>query len=194
MSSPAPTRFTEVEYLALEAASDRKHEYVDGIIVAMAGARPPHNQLAANMTAVLVELCRSTSCVTMTGDQRVHVPATKLYAYPDVTVTCGERRYDGGDPPSLSNPTVLVEVTSYTTEDFDRVTKFLHYQSIASLEDYLIVSHRERRFDQYHRLDDGRWHLATHSRDDAAAELSALKGIVRIADVYRNVDLTEGRP
>jgi Uma2 family endonuclease len=91
------------------------------------------------------------------------------------------------------NPTVLLEVTSDTTEDFDRGTKFLHYQSIASLEDYLIVSHREKRIDHYHRLDDGRWHLTTHSRDDAAAELPALQGNLRIADIYSNVDLSEGR-
>src|ERR1041385_1231038 len=111
MSSPAPTRFTEAEYLALEVASDRKHEFIDGAIVATAGARPPHNQLAANITAALVALSRDTPRVTMTGDQRIHVPATKLYAYPDATVACGGRSYDDGDPPSLLNPSVLVEIT-----------------------------------------------------------------------------------
>lgn len=117
MSSPAPIEFTEAEYLALERASDRKHEYVAGIIVAMAGARPPHNILAANVLSALVQLCRGGPCVTMTSDQRVYVPTTKLYAYPDVTVACGERGDDGGDPPSLLNPTLIVEVTSDSTAE-----------------------------------------------------------------------------
>ena len=101
MSSSVPTGFTPVEYLALERASDRKHELVDGAIVARAGARPPHNMLAANVTVALGLLSRERGCAVLTSDQRVHVPATGLYAYPDVTVACGERRYDDGEPPSL---------------------------------------------------------------------------------------------
>jgi Uma2 family endonuclease len=91
VTSRWPNKFTEREYLALERASDTKHELVDGAIVAMAGARPPHNMLTANMTAALVVLARNRRCATMTSDQRVHVPATGLYAYPDVVVACGTR-------------------------------------------------------------------------------------------------------
>jgi Uma2 family endonuclease len=192
MSAAAPARFTEQEYLALERASDRKHEYVDGVIVAMAGARPPHNIIAANVVGLLAQLAVRGPCVTMTSDQRVHVPKTKLYAYPDVTVACGERRYDDGDPPSLLNPTLLVEVTSDSTEDFDRGTKFLHYQSIPQFDDYLIVSHRERRIDHYRRLRDGQWHLSTHTDDAAVVSLPALDGSFQMADAYQNVDLAEG--
>jgi Uma2 family endonuclease len=193
MSSVAPTRFSAREYLALERASDRKHELVDGAIVAMAGARPAHNMLAANVTAALVVLTRGRGCATMTSDQRVHVPATGLYAYPDVTLACGERRYDDADPPSLLNPVVLVEVTSDSTEDFDRGTKFLHYQSIAELRDYLIVSHRERRIDHFRREGDAQWQLTRHTRDDAAVDLTAHGGRISLAEVYAGVELDEGR-
>jgi Uma2 family endonuclease len=129
----------------------------------------------------------------MTSDQRVHVPATRLYAYPDASVTCGERRYDDKDPPSLLNPTVLVEVTSDSTEDFDRGTKFLHYQSISELREFVIVSHRERRVDRYRRQGDGEWHLSTHKADDARLELTALGGALALREVYVGVDLDEGR-
>ncbi|HKQ67939.1 MAG TPA: Uma2 family endonuclease [Polyangiaceae bacterium] len=193
MSSPVRTPFTEAEYIALERASDRKHEFIDGAIVAMAGARPPHNVISANVTAALVALTRGRGCATMTSDQRVHVPATKLYAYPDVSVTCGERRYGHEDPPSLLNPTVVVEVTSDSTEDFDRGTKFLHYQAITDLSDYLIVSHREHRVDHFHRQGDGQWHLATHGRLDATVDLVALGGVILLADIYAGVDFDEGR-
>lgn len=192
MSSPVPTGFTEAEYLALERASDRKHEYIDGAIVAMAGARPPHNQLAANVTSALVVLCRGGPCAKMTSDQRVHVPKTRLYTYPDVTVACDERRYDAGEPPSLLNPTAIVEVTSDSTEDFDRGTKFIHYQSITELMEYLIVSHRERRIDHFHRLDDGHWHLATYVDEDVL-NIPFLGGSIRLSDVYQGVNLSEGK-
>jgi Uma2 family endonuclease len=193
MSSPAPIRFTEAEYLALERASEQKHQYLDGVIVAMAGARPPHNILAANVTASLVALARGRGCVVMTSDQRVHVPTTKLFTYPDATVACGERRYLDDDPPSLLNPMMLVEVTSDSTEDFDRGTKFLHYQTIPELLEYVIVSHRERRIDHFRRAGDGHWHLTTCMGPDAAVDLPALGGSLPLSDVYCGVDLDEGR-
>lgn len=193
MTVGARTSFTETEYLALEQASDRKHEFVGGTIVAMAGAGPAHNALASNISAALVLLTRGRGCLTLSSDQRVHVPATKLYTYPDVTVACGERRYDDQTPPSLLNPTLIVEVTSDSTEDFDRGKKFLHYQSIAELRDYVIVSHRERRIDHFQREGDGQWRLTTHTRGDAFVEVREHGGAIAIADVYADVDLEEGR-
>ena len=193
MTVAARTSFTETEYLALEKASDRKHELIDGAIVAMAGARPPHNALASNMSAALVILTRGRDCLTLNRDQRVHVPTTKLYTYPDVTLACGERRYDDADPPSLLNPTLVVEVTSDTTEDFDRGKKFLHYQTITELRHYVLVSHRERRIDHFRREGDGQWHLTTLTQDDARLDLPEHGGAIALADVYGNVDLDEGR-
>ncbi|HEX9618936.1 MAG TPA: Uma2 family endonuclease [Polyangiaceae bacterium] len=192
MSSVASSGFTEAEYLALERVSKTKHEFVAGAIVAMAGARPPHNVLTANATAALVALAKERGCITMSSDQRVHVPSTGLYAYPDVTVGCGERRYDGNEPPSLLNPTLVVEVTSDSTEDYDRGTKFLHYQAIVSLAEYVIVSHRERRIDHFRRLDDGQW-LATTRTGDGSIELLVLAGSLALTDVYAGVVFDEGR-
>ncbi|MBX3186400.1 MAG: Uma2 family endonuclease [Labilithrix sp.] len=192
MASRAPTVFTEIEYLALEAASDQKHEFVDGAIVAMAGASPAHNALAANVTVALGLLARGKGCVTLTSDQRIHVPATGLYTYADVLVACGERRYKGGAPPSLLNPTVIVEVTSSSTEDYDRGKKFLSYQSIAELCDYVLVSHHERRIDHYRRGDRGEWIVTTHTADDARVSLSGLDGSFAVSEIYDGVDLAEG--
>ena len=190
---PSPQTFTESEYLALEAASQTKHEFVNGAIVAMAGGKPPHNVLAMNVGAALVSLLRGKDCIVMTSDQRVHVPATGMYTYPDVTVACGQRLYKKDNPPSLSNPILLVEVTSDTTEDFDRGSKFLHYQSLESLREYLVISHRERRVDRHRRLDSGEWLATAYMEGDAQVELSSLGGAIRLADIYDKVDLTEGR-
>lgn len=191
MTSAAPLRFTEAEYLALEAASDTKHEYLAGEIIAMAGARPPHNQLAANALAALVSASRGKPCAAMTSDQRVHVPGTRLYAYPDAIVACGERRYDGDNPPSLLNPSLIVEVTSDSTEEHDRGTKFLHYQAMESLREYLVVSHREQRIDHHQRLESGQW-LVTTVRSGSKVPLLVLDSELMVSDVYAGVDLREG--
>jgi Uma2 family endonuclease len=193
VSSPVPTRFTAAEYLALERASDRKHEFVDGMIVAMAGARLPHNVLTANITSALVQLAKrgGGGCVTMSSDQRVHVPSTGLYAYPDVTVAGGERNYDANEPPSLLNPSLLVEVTSESTEDYDRGSKFLHYQAITSLREYVIVSHREQRIDVFRRLATGQW-LGTAKTGTGTLDLEVLSGSLDLAEIYSGVGLDEG--
>jgi Uma2 family endonuclease len=182
-------RFTQAEYLALERASATKHEYVDGAIVAMAGATPTHNALAANVTAALVALARGRDCVVLSSDQRVHVPSTGLYSYPDVTLVCGEQRFADDQPPSLLNPVLVVEVTSKTTEDYDRGTKFLHYQAIPSLRTYVIVSHRERRIDLHQRLDSGQWLATAHTADDARVAIVALGGSIAMTDAYDKVRL-----
>jgi len=191
--TPATRSFTEVEYLAVEHASETKHEFVAGVIVAMAPARPPHNMLAASATMALGGLVGPRDCVVMSSDQRVHVPSTRLYAYPDVTVACGERRYDDGEPPSLLNPTVLVEVTSDTTEEYDRGTKFLHYQGIESLREYLVISHRELRVFHHRRLDTGQWLLTELAGADASVELPTLGGSIALQSLYAKVALDEGR-
>jgi Uma2 family endonuclease len=187
----SPQRFTEAEYLALERASETKHEFVDGTIVAMAGATPAHNTLAANVTSALVVLARGRDCAVLTSDQRVHVPRTGLYAYPDATLVCGEQRYANDRPPSLLNPTLVVEVTSKSTEDYDRGTKFLHYQAIASLRTYLVVSHREKRIDRHQRLDTGEWLATAFTSHDARIEIPALAGTISLADVYDKVRLDD---
>jgi len=110
-----------------------------------------------------------------------------------VTVAFGERQYRDDEPPSLLNPTVIVEVTSDSSEDFDRGKKFLHYQGIPELREYVIVSHRERRIDCYRRLGDGQWHLSTHTRDDALVQLDSLGGSFELAEAYAKVALDEGR-
>ena len=188
MTTASSRDFTEAEYLALEAASEEKHEFVDGFIVAMAGASPAHNALAVHIAAALLTLTRGRGCVVLSSDQRVHVPPTGLYTYPDVTVACGERHYRSGEPPSLLNPTLLVEITSDTSEDYDRGRKFLHYQAIELLKEYVIVSHREPRIDHYRRLDFDQWLATAYRGPSARVDLPSLGGGFDVTDVYAGVD------
>jgi Uma2 family endonuclease len=160
MTEPAAKlSHTFAEYVALEAASETKHEFVNGEIFAMAGGTPEHSRLSANVIGELRAALRGRPCVTFTSDLRIRVQTTGLGTYPDASVVCGQLEVDPEDKNSVTNPVVLVEVLADSTEAYDRDDKRAHYRLIPSLCDYLLVSQRERRIDHYHRNDDGTWTL-----------------------------------
>ncbi|MBX3233833.1 MAG: Uma2 family endonuclease [Labilithrix sp.] len=150
-------RYTYAEYLAYERDSGLKHEYEDGEITAMAGGSRRHNALALRVGAVL-DTARSRGCLGFQSDQKVRVLATGKATYPDVTVVCGPIEGDPADPdgPTITNPTLLVEILSPSTEEEDRGNKWRHYQQIPSLQEYLLVS-QDQRVERYRRLAGGAW-------------------------------------
>jgi len=126
---------TYAEYLALEAKADGKHEYVAGTIYAMAAGTPEHARLQVSMSSALASGLRGRPCAVYSSDLRVRIDATDRATYPDVTVVCGPIQTSSVDKDAVVNPTVLVEVTSETTEAADRGEKFGHYRRLASLQE-----------------------------------------------------------
>lgn len=119
MATNPRAQLTAEDYLALERVSSTRSEYLNGQIYAMTGGSPAYNILAGNLITLLNSALRPRRCIAFPSDQRVHVPATDFYGYPDVSLVCGRPRYDRhGD--SLENPIVLVEVLSPSTEGYDR--------------------------------------------------------------------------
>jgi len=150
---------TFAEYLALEARSETKHELVNGEIFAMAGGTVEHGRLAASVIGELRVALRGHPCSVLSSDVRVRVLATGLTTYPDASVVCGRLEVDAAERNTVTNPVVLVEVLSDSTEAYDRNDKLAHYRRIPSLRDYLLVSQHERRIEHYRRNDDGSWTL-----------------------------------
>jgi Uma2 family endonuclease len=124
--------------------SDVKLEYCDGEIYAMAGGTPAHAELAATMTGLLISAARA-GCRVFSSDLKVRIEATDFSGFPDATVVCGERRLAAIDKNAVTNPTLLVEVTSRSTEDYDRGEKLSQYKQCASVCAVLIVSHRRQQ-------------------------------------------------
>jgi Uma2 family endonuclease len=151
-------RYTYADYLAVERDSGMKHEYEDGAIVAMAGGSRRHNALASRISAAL-ENARRPGCVAFQSDQRVRVLATGKATYPDASLVCGPLQGDPADPsgPTITNPALIVEVLSPSTEEEDRGGKWQHYQLIPSLQEYVLVSQSQRRVERFRRLEDGGW-------------------------------------
>jgi Uma2 family endonuclease len=119
-------------------------EYLDGEIYALAGGTPTHAELCASVVQLLANAMRG-ACRVHTSDLKVRVEHTGLSTFPDVSVVCGDRELSAIDRHAVTNPTVLVEVTSRSTEEYDRGAKLNHYQRLPSLRAVLIVSHRQRR-------------------------------------------------
>ncbi|MCC6898788.1 MAG: Uma2 family endonuclease [Polyangiaceae bacterium] len=186
MIAPAPRRhYTYDEYLAFERGSSERHEYFAGEIYAMAGGTPEHAALSANVIALLTLALRNQRCRVHSSDLRVRVLETGLATYPDATVVCGKAEFDPADANTLVNPSVLVEVTSKSTEEYDRGEKLEHYQRIASASHVVFVSHRECRVDVCSRDADGRWATTSFLAGELAT-LGTLGCALAVDDVYRD--------
>ncbi len=182
-----PARRVGVEqYLALDAGSDAKHEYLNGVVVAMAGGSPRHNLIAANLTGALGALLADTPCRVFGSDQRVRIAESGGYVYPDLSVVCDEPRFTDERPPSLDNPLVVVQVLSPSTEEHDRGTKLAHYRRLPSLQEILLVEPNERRVERYRRIESGEWLITDVT--DGALDLASLGGRLAIDAVYAKTD------
>lgn len=179
-------KWTVEEYLAFERASDEKHEYYAGEIFATSGASRRHNIIVINAGTTLNAQLAERPCEVYPSDMRVKVSAIK-YTYPDVCVVCGEPQFADSEFDTLLNPTVLIEVLSDSTEDYDRGKKFKHYMGISSLQEYVLIAQDEVRVDHFIRQADGDWLLSYATAFDTRMALPSIACTLRLADVYRKV-------
>lgn len=146
--------YSYAEYLRLLEESPFKLEYCDGVIYAMAGGSVAHAALSAAAIRILGQALRGT-CTVFTSDLKVRIDASDLSTFPDVSVVCGPPQSSAIDAQAIINPTLIVEVTSRSTEDYDRSDKLSHYKQLASLQAVLFVSHRMRAVTCIERSGDG---------------------------------------
>ncbi len=170
-------------YAELEAASELRHEWHDGLTVAMAGGTPRHGALTARVTAALDFALRGRPCQVLSSDVRVRIRTSKLGTYPDVSVVCGQLEVDDEDPHSIVNPSLLVEVLSPSTEAYDRGAKFAHYRAVPSLKAVLFVRQAGPGVELFVRRSDGGWEL--HEREAGKLRIEPLDIEIDIGDLYR---------
>jgi Uma2 family endonuclease len=186
VSSARRLHYDYSEYLRALEMSQLRLEYQDGAIYAMAGGTPAHAELSAAMIGLLYAQLPK-GCRAATSDMKVRVEATDLSTFPDVAVVCGERQLAAIDPNAITNPTLIVEVTSKSTEDYDRGDKLSQYKQVPSLTAVVFVSHRTRRLTLVERTGN-RW----EERDFRAGEILQLASppiAIAIDDVYEGISL-----
>jgi Uma2 family endonuclease len=186
--NPIPTKLSPEEFLAFERAADEKHEYRDGEIVLMSGAKLNHNRISTNIAALLWQGLKGKNCENYSSDLRVWVPKTRLYTYPDAIVVCGDPVFLDDEFDTLMNPLVLIEILSDSTESYDRGQKFQNYRSIDSLREYVLISQRSPSIEKYVKHGDGFWMLSEASGIDSSITLEAVDCTLPLADVYDKVN------
>jgi Uma2 family endonuclease len=188
MAIPKTVRhLTEAEYLAIERAAEFKSEFFDGEMFAMAGGSPMHSLIATNLASEVRTRLRGRPCVPFNSDLRLKIMATGLHTYPDLSVVCGPLEFADQEEDTIINPTLLAEVLSDSTEGYDRGKKFEHYRQIPTLREYLLVSQKEPRIEQFVRGDDGEWRLREAAGMEAEIQLPSLQITLPLAEVFAQV-------
>ncbi|MBZ0286639.1 MAG: Uma2 family endonuclease [Anaerolineae bacterium] len=193
MSALSNPHWTADEYLAFERESQEKHEFVDGEIYLMTGASENRNLVVSNtLTSLNVQL-RGRPCKVYPSDMLVEISATGDHHYPDVSVVCGEAMINRDKLDTLLNPTLIIEVLSPSTEQYDRGKKFQNYRSLESLREYVLIAQDAPRMEQFVRQEDGRWLLSDAVGLEAQVTLPSIGCTLALADVYDKVTF-EGEP
>ena len=189
MALAAPIKqLTAAEFLEIERRAEFKSEFFDGEMFAMSGGTRWHSLISTNLAREFGNRLKGRPCVPYNTDLRVKIESTGLFTYPDLTVVCGSPELLDDEMDTLLNPTVIVEVLSDSTEAYDRGKKFEHYRQIPSLREYLLVSQKEPRIEQFVRQDSGFWQLRDAAGLEATMELPSIKITLALAEVFANVE------
>lgn len=183
------TEITVEDYLALEANAPVKHEFYKGEIFAMSRARFNHLQIAGNiLTRLNVQLENRPNCSAVASDLRVRVSGM-IYFYPDVVVAC-DRQFTDASQLVLTNPTLVVEVTSSSTALYDRTTKLEACKRMPSMQEILIVDQHRVHIDHYSRMDDS-WLVREYTELPETLTLDSIDCTLTVNEVYAKVTFTE---
>jgi Uma2 family endonuclease len=193
VSTQPKRRITPEEYLELERTAERRSEYLDGEMFLMAGASLEHTQIVTNITIDLGLQLRGTPCQIFPIELRSKVNPAGLYTYPDISAVCGEPRFEDDVFDTLVNPILIIEVLSVSTESYDRGKKFAHYRSLASLQEYVLVSQWEYQIERYSRNADGAWLYTEAAGADASVELPSIQCRLSLSSVYDKVDFERAK-
>ena len=183
-----PRYLTPDEYLLIERRAEIKSEYVDGVMYAMAGASPNHNIVLSNLITELNLPLRPTPCLVFPSDMKVRIPDRRKYLYPDVSVVCRQPVYADDEKDVLLNPLLVIEILSESTASYDRSRKFLWYQQMESLEEYVLVSQDEPLVETYYRQPDGTWTYTKLDSLDATLTLRSVNCALPLQTVYSKVE------
>lgn len=187
MVASAQSPLTPDDYLQLEAESPIKHEYINGDVYAMAGATDAHVTIAGNLFALLRSHVRGTGCRVYIADMKLRVETRNCFYYPDVLVTCDER--DAETATYKRFPKLIVEVLSESTEAFDRGNKFFDYQTLETLEEYVLINTQHQRVECFRRNPEGLWVLQSYTPANETFELQSLTFSDTLSALYEDVSL-----
>src|SRR5690554_2627195 len=183
------SKFTVEEYLRFEKQSLQKHEHFNGEIFAMAGASPRHNIIFSNTFRELAYHLKGQSCKPYGSDLRIHIPENNLFTYPDISVICGEIIPSEIDVDTAVQPSIIIEILSPATKDYDRGGKFRLYRDIPSLKEYLLIDSESINVEVFRINLQGNWELQEHRSADDRLALPTVGFLLPIKEVYQGTKI-----
>jgi len=180
------------EYFQLEEASPEKHEYVQGEVYAMSGASFVHNQIVSNVHGNIFKHLEDSSCRVFGSDLKIHVKTESAFVYPDLSIICDGAQFLEGRNDIVTNPSVLIEVLSESTEAYDRGKKFMLYRQIPSLKEYIIIASTWLSVERFRKNEQGAWELNEYNQLENAVLIETIHFTLPLKNIYRDVQLPEG--
>ena len=180
--------FTPEEYLLLEENAEYKSEYRNGEIIAMTGGTTYHNKIAGNFYKKFPVSINGQDYEIFINDVRLWIERPKMYAYPDVMLIEGEPIYQGSAQTVVTNPSLIVEVLSKSTQNYDRTDKFDYYCCIPQFKEYILIDQYKHYVEQFVKTEEGKWLLSEYNGEEAVLSLSSVEFQISLADIYENVE------
>ncbi|MEH1794294.1 MULTISPECIES: Uma2 family endonuclease [unclassified Nostoc] len=179
--------YTPEEYLELEEAAEYKSEYIDGQIIPIAGGTANHNRIAGNFYAVLNFAFRQQEYEVFNSDMRLWIHQKHIYTYPDVTVIAGEPEFFHNRTDIITNPQLIVEVLSKSTNNYDREDQFQVYRTISTFQEYLLIDQTRIHVEQFSKIGKKQWTLREYDEEDEAIALVTVQFEISLQDLYNKV-------
>ena len=183
-------KYTPAEYLALEEKAETRSEYWNGEIVAMSGAKIDHQQITMNISRILGNKLYG-KCRVFASEMKVWVKKRNKFFYPDITIICGKPSFYKNRRDTIDNPKMIIEVLSKSTASFDRAEKFLSYQTLESLDEYVLISQDKALVEQYIKREDGNWIYKATIGLESSVDFSSVKATLSLQDIYDLVEFEE---
>ncbi|GGA49740.1 Uma2 family endonuclease [Okeania sp. KiyG1] len=182
------TRYSSEEYLEREKTAEFRSEYRDGEIIPMTGGTLNHNRIGLNVVSALKYGTKGQSYETFMSDLRLSIPTKNIYTYPDVMVISTPVIYAEGRRDTITNPQIIVEVLSRSTESYDRGQKFEYYRRVNSFREYILIDQYRYYVEQFSKTEDGKWWLSEYEGDGAILSFSSVEFQISLSDIYENVE------
>lgn len=184
---PAVKYMTVEEYLEMEDASTEKHEFIGGVIYAMAGADFPHNQVFSNTHGSIWQYLRDKNYRVYGSDLKVNVKTKSDFAYPDLTIVCDGAQFFQGKRGIVTNPSVIIEILSPDTQNYDHGEKFMLYRQIETLKEYILISSMEVWVEKFKRENSGSWTLTEYKNMTDSLPVDTIHFGLPLTEIYRDV-------
>ncbi len=181
-------RYTTEEYLEMENAATEKHEFYQGEIFAMSGAKLPRNKIASNLFISLGQKLKGKPCQPFGSDLRIHIEKNTLFTYPDISIFCEDVITLNDDEMNALNPSVIIEVLSPSTKNYDRGEKFRLYRDIPTLKEYILVDSESVKVEAFYINEHHNWELKEYKNVDEKLNLHSISVSLDLKEIYEGVN------